>query len=268
VSANLKAITVAVFCAFARKNLPEQEHRLLCAFVDSIRRRYRTDAHIILLTDDRLDEQLYRPMFNEIRRFRINQSELLLGRSATYHHTVTNHHWRTPLVLLDYDILMLKRLDSIFTFNEDVFLTARNYSSSMPVNGGVLILNDRDPDKCRAFYESVLTIYQKLPSDQLQWWGDQVSLSNAALAGCTIQDGDVSVTQSGARVRFIPKTIYNFTPYDVDSGMQIPERLPDSMIVFLRSEVVLAHFKGPRKHLMLALSETLAFADKNIVIEK
>jgi hypothetical protein len=267
-SANLKAITVAVFCAFARKNLPEQEHSLLRAFVDSIRRNYSTDAYIILLTDDNLDEQIYRPMFNEIRRFRVIQSELLLCRSATYHHTIANHHWRTPLVLLDYDILMLKRLDPIFTFNDDIFLTARNYSSSMPVNGGVLILNDPDPAKCRAFYESVLTIYQKLPTDQLQWWGDQISLSNAALAGCKIEDGDVSVTQSGARVRFIPRAIYNFTPYDVDSGMRIPERLPDSMIAFLSSEVVLAHFKGPRKHLMLALSETLAFADKNIVIEK
>ncbi len=73
---------------------------------------------------------------------------------------------------------------------------------------------------------------------------------------CVIQQ-EVLLTNNGTLVRFIPKDVYNFTPYDVDSGLPIPQSLDPAISAHLGRSVSIAHFKGPRKHLMLSYAASL-----------
>lgn len=257
-NASSEAVTVAVFCSFSQATLFDNEHRLLIAFVQSVRRQYQNSAKILLLTDEYLTLDTYRLVFDDIRRFPIDKERLLLGRCVAYHHTIVTHDWLTPLIFLDYDILMLKPLDFFSTLKEDIFLTARPYAPSMPINGGVLMLNNLQPSKGIKFYESVLANYRALNGNTVRWWGDQISLSIAAMNDARVVGSDVLLSKSGALVRLLPRVIYNFTPYDVDSGVSVKSELDQDTLRHLKSNVVLAHFKGPRKHLMVTLAASIS----------
>ncbi len=244
------ALTVCVFCAFGARHLPDFERRLLLTFVRSIRRVYRNSVKVILLTDKLLDTGLYDDVFSETRGLPVDRSKLLLSRAEAYLSVVNTHDWSTPLALLDYDVLVLQSIGDVFEGDDDVFLTDRAYSKDMPINGGVILLNNKNPKNSSAFYKLVVDIYRSLPSEQLSWWGDQVALSRAVYSGY-VSKPNTQVISSSWRARLLPRETHNYTPYDVDSGTKIPPVISDDVIALLRSFVKIAHFKGPRKHLML-----------------
>lgn len=254
---NNSEITIGVYCSFGRRILPEFEHQILSAFARSVRRVYGRAAQVILLTDEFLDVKNYIAVFDQIRQRQVDREKLLLDRCQAYQEVLSSHHWQTPIIFLDYDILLLKRLDSIFSAEEDVFLTARDYSKSMPINGGVLLFNNKRPDHCAMFYSAVFEIYRRLSADHLKWWGDQLSLSSAVLNNGVLESSNVIRTDSGATVRLIPREVYNFTPYDLDSGKAVPEEIEPVIVDYLTQKVTIAHFKGPRKHLMLSYERML-----------
>jgi len=203
-----------------------------------------------LLTDAFLDAGLYDDFFSEIRGLPVDRSKLLLSRAEAYLGIVNSHDWGTPLALLDYDVLLLQSIGDLFEGGDDIFLTDRPYSKDMPINGGVIFLNNKNPKNSSEFYKLVVDIYRGLPSEQLSWWGDQVALSRAVYSGQVVKP-NTDVTSSSWRAKLLPREVYNYTPYDVDSGTEIPPVISDDVTALLRSFVKIAHFKGPRKHLML-----------------
>jgi hypothetical protein len=165
-------ITIGVYCAFGAACLPIAEGEIFKAFIASVRRIYSAEARVVLLTDEMLDFRRYEELVDEIHARPTTRQELLLDRARAYQEFVESHDWRTPVAFLDYDVLLLRRLDEVFAFEEDIFLTRRKYFASMPINGGVLMLNNRRPNQCKSFYSAVLREYTQLPVDQLNWWGD------------------------------------------------------------------------------------------------
>jgi hypothetical protein len=249
-----KDITIAVFCAFGTPHLAAQESALLRAFCSSARRVYSHErARIILLTDEFFEFSSYSALFDEVFRVPVIRDELLLSRAMSYLSLVAQFKWDTPLVLLDYDILILKKIEHVFSSQHDVYVTCRNYAEHMPVNGGVVMLNNVRPSECYRFYREVVDTYRTLPDETLRWWGDQIALSNAVFKGKTVDIDTMSevLTSSQIRVKLLERMSFNFTPYDVDSGLPVPASLDQRAKERLLNDVFIAHFKGPRKHLML-----------------
>jgi len=253
----MASLTIGVFCAFGKKMLPDAESLLLKAFVGSVRLCYGSDARIILISDQFLEAAAYAGFVDEVRVCDIDPQRLLLCRARAYSNILKEHDWQSPLAFLDYDILLLKNIDHVFQSAADIFLTARGYSKEMPINGGVLLLNNRDPERCRSFYDHVLCSYECLSPSVMRWWGDQLSLATAVFNESTPLSQNCIRTRSDAVVSLIPREIYNFTPYDVDSGLPVPAQLDEDTVKLLRDSVAIAHFKGPRKHLMLGFSSLL-----------
>jgi hypothetical protein len=255
-----KSPTVVAFCAFGVTRLSVPEESLLKAFCVSVREAYKTNPiKIILITDEVLDEASLEGLFDEWVRAPVIREELLLSRAKAYLDLVQRFHWETPLLLLDYDILLLKKLDQLFTSEYDVFLTYRDYMKGMPINGGVVMLNNIRPAACVRFYERVVQAYIDLPKNVLQWWGDQMSLSKVALDGAFAETlGQPAIlTPDGIRLRLLSRDFYNFTPYDVDSGSAIPDIVDEKTKEHILNNVAIAHFKGPRKHLMLDILRSI-----------
>lgn len=249
-------LTICVFCAFGGRDFPSIEKQLLAAFLSSIRRVYGGSAKIILLTDATLQADLYEKVFSEVRVVRVDREKLLLSRALAYSSVISEHDWSTPLAFLDYDVLVLRQINDVFNYGDDVFVTDRPYSREMPINGGVIFLNNRNPLSSSAFYNTVVEIYKSLPWEQLAWWGDQIALSRAVYAHAVSISSD-RVVSSSWRVRILPRACYNYTPYDIDSGLDIPRTLSDDVLATVRCTAKIAHFKGPRKHLMLELAQRL-----------
>lgn len=252
-------LTVAVFCAFGVDRLPKQEDMLLRAFGNSIRKAYEGNAvRLVLLTDGALDHSVYRDVFDEVFEFCVIREELLLSRAQAYLSFVERFGWESPVALLDYDTLVLKRFDHLFLSGQDIYVTTRTYAPSMPVNGGVIMLNNLYPERCYRFYQKVIEVYRGLPKKALQWWGDQIALSSVVFQSrATDPDPPAEIlTLRDVRVKFLRREEFNFTPYDVDSGLIVPEALDSSVKKLLQTTVFIAHFKGPRKHLMLEWAES------------
>ena len=254
---NSLKLTVAIFCSYNQKNIPGHEIELLRLCISSIKKAYEERVNITLITDDQLDLSLARNWGLSVQIAAVDSSQLLLYRTRAYLKLLREHDWKTPVALLDYDILMLRHLDALFNHSEDIFVTGRNYSKTMPINGGVVIFNNRNPNACLNFYELVARNYERLPIEQLQWWGDQLSLATTIFSNPKSLGPDVIISSSGSSVRLIPRNVYNYTPYDVDSGIAIPKSLDNDTHRYLLNSVVLAHFKGPRKHLMTSFGRSL-----------
>ena len=255
-----KQLTVAVFCAFGTTQLAATESGLLKAFCKSVKQAYRNNlARLCLLTDEFLQISPYDGIFDDVIRVPVTRNQLLLSRAEAYLSIIKRFSWDTPLALLDYDILMLKKIDQIFLSQHDVYVTCRNYSENMPVNGGVVMLNNIHPDRCHKFYRQVVETYRSLPAETLQWWGDQLALSHAVFAGRSVDINVVNevITSGDVRVRLLDRARFNFTPYDVDTGVAIPRSLDQITKMSLLNDVSIAHFKGPRKHLMIEWAKAI-----------
>jgi len=253
-------LTVAVFCAFGVARLPPQEDMLLRAFSRSVRNAYHGDVvRLVLLTDAFLDSAVYRGVFDDIFQHEVVREELLLSRAQAYLSVIKRFGSLSALALQDYDTLVRQRFADVFLSGHDIYVTGRKYAPSMPVNGGVILLNSHLSERCTRFYDSVVNTYRRLPKNTLQWWGDQIALSTVVLQGSRIDTNLPSevVALGDVRVRFLQRERFNFTPYDVDSGQPVPPNLDDSIKDLLRVSVVIVHFKGPRKHLMLEWAEAI-----------
>ena len=109
----------------------------------------------------------------------------------------------------------------------------------MPINGGVIILNNRRPDVVRRFLTQVYKVYNELYAEQGKWFGDQLALHNYLQLSIEDMKNCPIVEVNGARILFLPCETYNFSPENEIASVQTG--LHDKFLL---------HFKGPRKRLM------------------
>ena len=162
----------------------------------------------------------------------------MLSRSLAQLDYINENALSRPLLLIDSDILVNRSLESLFCQDFDVALTWRHLKSA-PINGGLIILNNRRPDVVRAFFRRFVMIFQQRYRHKGQWFGDQlalrdlIGLSHHALSRAHILSID------GCRVLLLSCEDYNFSPDCRLSAIADP--LEDKFIL---------HFKGARKTLM------------------
>lgn len=174
------------------------------------------------------------------RNFAIDHRALILSRSLAQFEYVNQFDFSHPLLLIDSDILVNGSIASIFDTDFDVALTWRN-NKLMPINGGLIILNNRRPDAVRDFFRRFISIYQASYSDSQNshWYGDQLALRDMThLSLEDFSDYKIMVV-NGCRILLLSCDVYNFSPKN-----KYQEICSDL------SGKVLLHFKGERKRLM------------------
>ena len=164
--------------------------------------------------------------------------DLMLERALAQERYVAENEMAVPMVLLDSDILLNGSLGRVFEREFDVALTWRP-NHEMPINGGLIILNNACAEAAKAFFSRYVFIYRTKYAEQARWFGDQLALRDCVglrleeMSECDIVERD------GCRILLLPCDIYNFSP--VNRYRSICSRL---------SEKVVLHFKGQRKRLM------------------
>jgi len=170
----------------------------------------------------------------------IDHGALMFSRSVAQLACIEQDDFDRPLVLLDSDILLRGSLQPLFDEDFDVGVTWRE-SRTMPINGGLLVLNNRRPEVVRTFFRRFVAIYrERYHSDgNAAWYGDQLALRDSVgLEHHEMHNREV-YEHDGCRIRFLPCETYNFSP---DNRLAaIVDGLPDKLVL---------HFKGQRKRLM------------------
>jgi len=170
----------------------------------------------------------------------IDHGALMFSRSLAQLACIEQDDFAQPLVLLDSDILLRGSLQPLFDEDFDVGVTWRE-SRTMPINGGLLVLNNRRPEVVRTFFRRFVAIYrERYGSDgNAAWYGDQLALRDSVGLEHHEMHAHEVYEHDGCRIRFLPCESYNFSP---DNRLAaIVDGLPEKLVL---------HFKGQRKRLM------------------
>lgn len=172
--------------------------------------------------------------------YEVDAGALMLSRAFAQQKMLRDNDFDLPIVLADSDILINGNLGPVFEEEFDVALTWRP-SINMPINGGFLILNNRNPEAVRSFFDHFIAVYRSKYQDSASWYGDQLALRD--ICGVTYREmRDRKIMNIGGRkILFLPCETYNHTPADNFSSVLNPI-----------SEPLVLHFKGRRKRLMQA----------------
>ncbi len=200
-------------------------------------RLFHLEASCTLLTDNssRINavtgpyQMLYMP---------IDYSMLMLSRAEAQLKYIEKADFLQPMVLIDSDILINGCLKPLLHEDFDVALTWRK-SASMPINGGVIILNNKRPEVSIDFFRRFVAIYREQYAEQASWYGDQLVLRDMVGLNHRQMSKSRLVTVDGCKILLLPCDTYNFSPADQLNA--ISTGLPDKLIL---------HFKGRRKRWM------------------
>jgi hypothetical protein len=168
----------------------------------------------------------------------VDAENLMLERAVAQQRYLLASDMRTPMVLLDSDILINGSLSDVFRRPFDVALTWRP-NHEMPINGGLILLNNVRPDVTKGFFARYVSIYKRNYAQQAKWFGDQLALRDCVGPGIDGASEHVITTQDGCRVLLLPCDTYNFSPRN--HYRAICTNLTDKVVL---------HFKGQRKRLM------------------
>jgi len=169
----------------------------------------------------------------------VDHGALMLSRAEAQLQWVEQRDPARPLVLLDSDILLAAPLQELFASDFDVALTWRA-NAEMPINGGLLLLNDRRPEAARRFFRRFVAVYRERHAGaDARWYGDQLALRDCVGMAPAQMAQQPTVDVDGCRVRLLPCSSHNFSPDN--SFAAIANGLPGVQVL---------HFKGQRKRLM------------------
>lgn len=202
-------------------------------------RIFHRNAICTLLTDQQTNVDQLNTGFQR-RHFTIDHQALILSRSLAQFEYVNEFDFSHPLLLIDSDILINGSIASIFDSDFDVALTWRN-NKLMPINGGLIILNNRRPEAVRDFFGRFISIYKTSYSDSenSRWYGDQLALRDVINLSLDEYSDYKIMMVNGCRILLLSCNVYNFSPEN--KYQELCSDLSGKMIL---------HFKGERKRLM------------------
>lgn len=200
---------------------------------------FHPQSDLYVLTSPKTDLEALE-MHYERLNYEIDPKTLMLSRSLAQQNMIHRYDFSLPVVLIDSDILINGHLNTIFEQDFDVALTWRS-NINMPINGGLMILNNRRPEVTRQFFDDFVALYQDKYIDGATWYGDQLALRDICAASHE-EMGDRNVIEvNGCKILFLPCDQYNFSPENYWRAVIDP--ITKSLIL---------HFKGNRKRLMNA----------------
>lgn len=201
-------------------------------------RKFHPGSSCTVLTDKTTRLETLSLQYSRIN-YTVRRAKMMFDRMVAQFEFVQAYDFSLPILLVDSDILINSPLDPVFQHDFDIGLTWR-HDFKMPINGGIIILNNRRPDAIRRFFSLYHEIYSKKYADHADWYGDQYALRDCI--GMTAEEmashhGMIEV--QGCRILLLPCEQYNFSPNN--SVSTIASRYMDKFVL---------HFKGERKLLM------------------
>lgn len=172
------------------------------------------------------------------REAEVDPAKLMLSRTKAQLEYLNGSSFEAPIVFLDSDILINGSFAPILEKDFDVALTYRT-KSSVPINGGLMIMNNRRPEKVRHFFKVFTEHFENAFSDKANWYGDQLAMVSLLNLQPLAPQYEEMMEVEGCRILLLPCDTYNFSPDNKVESIREP----------LADKVVL-HFKGQRKHLM------------------
>ena len=201
-------------------------------------------SRIILVTDEGFLRQGIDSDRVSIVRFTLKDGEPMFERVVSMLSYVESAAFAAPTIFLDSDAFLIRNCAGLFVNKFDVGVTYRDISGQMPINEGVILVNDRDPPRVRQFFRSYLATYLTLErhptviqtyGNVRRWRGGQLSI-NAVCGGLQRYASSIVTSSCGAQVAYLPCSRFNYSP---DQESEI-----NSLIL---SRVLVLHLKGSRK---------------------
>jgi len=200
-------------------------------------RLFDPQADAVLLTDTESPLPGLNTKY-ELQRGQIRWESLMFERTvAQLHYLQANEH-KEPIAFIDSDMLVNARLDSIFEHDFDVALTWRR-SANMPINGGLIIVNNLRPAHGLQFMTEFKAIYESHYSGEDDWYGDQYALRDWLGMAHREMKRNLLVDVRGCRVLLLDCDHFNHSPPENACGY-----------VARDPKVRIMHFKGARKRFM------------------
>jgi hypothetical protein len=246
--------TFLVFFSFGGK-IPVLELELLRTFCIRTRKVY-TQVEILILTDPATGSVLRKAGLRTLDA-EVRPETLLLDRTRMFHDYVAAQPPGNLVCLVDHDIIINRPLSFVEAGSFDVAYTFRKRAQKYPLNGGIVVA--RTGAASASFIHNVLENYQRLPADQLAWWGDQIGVWNLVRPYLdNLREGVIEIDQ--VRLLLVDGETFNWTPFDMDVSkgtLRANFFLSEALYRQCREKAVV-HFKGPRKHLQIQYFDRLA----------
>lgn len=216
--------------------LAEAEYVRMINFMFASAQKFCQKMKAVVLTDSSTALDGLISKANVVRQS-VNTEELMLERSRMQLQYLRDSKLRTPVVFLDSDILINGPINKILKKKFDIALTVRDHSE-MPINGGIIILNNRQRKATIQFFERYVGNFERNFRIGEKWYGDQLALSDLVFDDSAKYLGGARYDVNGCRVLIIPASEFNYSPNEDTEFSTKP--LTQSVL----------HFKGARKQLM------------------
>lgn len=224
--------------AHPNQTLHHREYLSMIDMMFASARLFHKDVRTVVLTDEQTQFDKHHCIDALVRR-PVDGLRLMYERTLAQYMHVQSSKFSRPMVILDSDILMNDSLDPLLDIDFDVALTWRD-SPDQPINGGLMVLNNRRPEVVKAFFKRFIDVFrEKYAQEHATWFGDQMALRDSV--GLPPKDFAKTnmVNVQGCRILLLPCDTHNFSPSNRWTEVQKP----------LDGKYVL-HFKGERKRLM------------------
>ena len=225
------------FGAHPNANLASSEYMEMIDLLCRSARIFHPGAECTLLTDKATRVTGLSGPINRVDST-IDHKALMLSRTLAQADYLAKSTFSRPMAFVDSDILVNASLARVFKVDFDVALTWR-INKAMPINGGLMLLNNRRPERVRAFFQRFVSIYLEHYANESGWFGDQLALRDVVGLSHRVLSKSKLIDSGGVRVLMLPCDTHNFSPDNLYAEIATP--LADKAIL---------HFKGPRKRLM------------------
>jgi len=224
---------IVAFCAGDAESV-----RSMIPMIDLL---YRSAAHheavtLSIMTDRHTSlEGVRSPV--DISRHDVDGRDLMMARTRAQAEFAAQNDFAQPLAFLDLDILVNRPIGWLFDRPFDVAVTTRQ-RERMPVNGGVILANNRSPAHVRAFFAQLLEIYVARYAHLSEWWGDQSALAELVPLTPDQRNVELLLTLGDIDYLLLPSDQFNVSPR--------PRELWRTLATPNR-DAYLLHFKGRRR---------------------
>ncbi len=178
--------------------------------------RSNPQAQIVLITDEEYSKE-FLDLNVSFLKPKVDKSRPMYFRVKTYNTLIQSSITEGKIILLDSDLLVLKsflNLDKKFIF--DIALTRRYSPTLMPINEGMIIINNIN-QAVKEFFAQYIAVYDWLRNDSkitklvgvdlMKWRGGQLSL-NAICPGIK----NTTFMDSNKSIMILPSDKYNHNP--------------------------------------------------------
>jgi len=176
----------------------------------------------------------------------IDTDKLMYERVLCMASFVNSKLFQNPTCFVDTDAFVKIDLINLFEYSFDIALTHRDDGSKMPINEGVLFVNNQNKERIKLFFDEYTRNYRIISKSKAVkkyygmnldlWRGGQLSLNMIAYNnGSKFRDYEL-IKKKNFTLMMLPVYYYNFTPINNKNYT----------LKFLKLKKVL-HFKGNLK---------------------